>query len=246
MTPSDDPVRTVEQDADGFPLWRLAGPRGTVTYRVNGNVLQAEQWDGITATAGPNITDLAHEYASCGDDGSSRLWDLLRLRYDAIPAQPPYDSRVDTLQHSLRVGELIIEQVGRMLGRATKHDLSKTEPPERDAFDRATPQLRTLTFGSAEYKASLADLGEALHHHYKINSHHPEHHRDGVAGMTLVDVVEMLADWKAATERHDNGDLAASLLINQERFGMSDELTAILRNTAVQLGWIAPAGEGQP
>ena len=44
----------------------------------------------------------------------------------------------------------------------------------------------------------------------------------GVNDMTLVDLVEMLADWKAATERHDDGDLAKSLEIQRERFGLSD------------------------
>jgi hypothetical protein len=31
-------------------------------------------------------------------------------------------------------------------------------------------------------------------------------------------LIEMLADWKAATERHHDGDLAKSLEIHRERF----------------------------
>lgn len=60
----------------------------------------------------------------------------------------------------------------------------------------------------------------------------------GVRGMSLLDVVEMLADWKAATERHADGSLAKSIEINQKRFGYSDDLRAILTNTAKSLGWI--------
>jgi hypothetical protein len=56
--------------------------------------------------------------------------------------------------------------------------------------------------------------------------------------MTLVDLIEMLADWKAATERHDDGDLARSLDIQRDRFGLSDQLADILRNTAHHFGWI--------
>jgi hypothetical protein len=56
--------------------------------------------------------------------------------------------------------------------------------------------------------------------------------------MTLVDLIEMLADWKAATERHDDGDLAKSLEVQRERFRLSDQLVAILRNTAEQFGWV--------
>jgi hypothetical protein len=53
----------------------------------------------------------------------------------------------------------------------------------------------------------------------------------GIRGMSLVDLTEMLCDWKAATLRHDDGDIRRSIEINQERFGYSDELKQILINT---------------
>jgi len=81
-------------------------------------------------------------------------------------------------------------------------------------------------------------MGEGLTHHYEANRHHPGHFDDGVNGMTLVDVIEMLADWKAATERHADGDLAKSLEIQRERFSLCDQLGAILRNTAEHFGWL--------
>jgi hypothetical protein len=49
--------------------------------------------------------------------------------------------------------------------------------------------------------------------------------------MTLIDLCEMIADWKAATLRHANGDIAKSLEINQKRFKYTDELKQILLNT---------------
>ena len=33
------------------------------------------------------------------------------------------------------------------------------------------------------------------------NRHHPEYYEDGIAGMTLVDLEEMLSDWEAASHR---------------------------------------------
>jgi hypothetical protein len=51
----------------------------------------------------------------------------------------------------------------------------------------------------------------------------------------------MLADWKAATERHANGDLLRSLQIQRERFGISEQLLQVLHNTAVHFGWIDQA-----
>lgn len=154
-----------------------------------------------------------------------------------------YDSRPDTLAHSQRVGELLVELVKELLDRSTCHDRSKTEPPEVAVFDEYTPLLKTSVYGSDEYKAQLAAMSGGLDHHYAVNRHHPEHFADGVAGMTLVDVAEMLADWKAATERSDTGDLARSLDIQRERFGLSDDLLSILRNTAGHFGWLPSSAE---
>ena len=149
-----------------------------------------------------------------------------------------YDSRPDTFMHIRRVGELLTQVVKELLDRVASHDRSKTLPPEVEVFDEFTPKLRTSTYGSEEYKGFLRSMGEGLQHHYAANRHHPEHFPDGVNGMTLIDVVEMLADWKAATERHDDGGLSKSLEIQRERFGLSDQLVSILRNTATELGWL--------
>jgi hypothetical protein len=110
--------------------------------------------------------------------------------------------------------------------------------PELAVFDEYTPKLAKSTYGSDEYKEFLVGMGAGLKHHYASNRHHPEHFDNGVSGMTLVDVVEMLVDWKAATERHKNGDLATSLEIQRKRFELSDQLYEILVNTAVAFGWI--------
>lgn len=149
-----------------------------------------------------------------------------------------YDSRPDTFLHSQRVAELMVQVVKAALDRTYCHDRSKTEPPEVDVFDEMTPKLAGSTYGSDEYKGFLSHMKVGLDHHYAANRHHPEHFDGGVNGMTLVDLVEMLADWKAATERHDNGSLTRSLPIQQDRFGMSDQLTAILTNTAREFGWL--------
>lgn len=148
------------------------------------------------------------------------------------------DSTADTLRHSLRVGELMAQMMHELLDRSYEHDLSKTRDPEKAAFDAGTQRLRGTTYGSPEYQAGLAALGPALAHHYAANRHHPEHHEQGVAGMTLMDVVEMLADWKAATERHDDGSLARSLPIQRERFGLEPQVYDLLVNTAQHLGWL--------
>jgi len=149
----------------------------------------------------------------------------------------PYDSTVDTNDHIARVQQLLRQFAGILEERAIVHDRSKLVSPEKEVFDVVTPKLKALTYGSEEYKASLAEMGEALNHHYLVNSHHPQHYPNGIDGMNLFDLVEMFLDWKAATERHADGNIWTSIETNKDRFGISDQLAGILRNTAVGLRW---------
>jgi len=112
--------------------------------------------------------------------------------------------------------------------RAKNHDYSKLEPEEKYVFDEYTPKLKTLAFGSDEYKASLAAMGEGLKHHYTANRHHPEHFDNGVNGMTLYDLVEMFCDWLAAAEaKHTPIDIDYLA----KRFNLAPQLIDILLNT---------------
>jgi hypothetical protein len=56
--------------------------------------------------------------------------------------------------------------------------------------------------------------------------------------MDLIDIIEMLADWKAATERNADGSLAKSIVGNAKRFGYTPEFGRLLARTAVNLGWL--------
>lgn len=154
------------------------------------------------------------------------------------------DSRLANLQHSRRVDELLLQVITDIQSRVTQHDLSKLEAPEKEIFDEYTPKLKDSTYGSEEYFGFLQEMQVALDHHYANNRHHPEHFVHGVYDMTLVDLVEMLCDWKAATERHDTGDLEQSFVIQKERFNLSHQLVSILRNTAIELSWIREQENG--
>jgi hypothetical protein len=165
-----------------------------------------------------------------------------------------YDSREDTEKHIQRVQDLIFQVRQNLHYRGSVHDQSKLHEPEKDMFDHATEQLRGLTYGSEEYRASLKHLGPALAHHYAHNTHHPEHYalsetlddgtrkwytEDGeaLARMSLFDVIEMLVDWKAASERHENGNIYTSIDYNVKRFGIAPQLAEVLRHTAKEMGW---------
>ncbi len=143
-----------------------------------------------------------------------------------------YDSRPDTYRHIQQVQALLFNCIAELMRRAEMHDQSKLTDPEVALFDEYTPSLAECTYGSDEYKQMLAGLKPALDHHYAKNRHHPEHFDErGIRGMNLIDVLEMLCDWKAATLRHHDGDIRKSIEINQKRFGFSDELRYILLNT---------------
>lgn len=165
-----------------------------------------------------------------------------------------YDSRPDTRAHIATVHKYVTRAAKSLLQRGLVHDASKLESPEVDAFDVYTPKLAEMEYGSEEYEACRAAMGTALEHHYAANSHHPEHYEDGISGMSLLDLLEMICDWKAASERMRpsapsspgrpsapkySADFLAGIALNQERFGYSDELRAILENTARELGFVA-------
>jgi hypothetical protein len=148
-----------------------------------------------------------------------------------------YDSKADTLQHIKRVNELLGEAAITLIRRGNVHDNSKLEEPEKAEFDRLTPLLKNMVYGSEEYKKSLNELDSALQHHYSNNTHHPQHYENGVNGFDLFDLMEMFFDWKAATERTKDGDIYRSIEQNKTRFGVSDQICNIFKNTAKRLNW---------
>lgn len=142
-----------------------------------------------------------------------------------------YDSKKDTIEHMYNVSYFIDDMVEALIDRWRCHDESKLLPPEKPIFDEYTPKLSSVEYGSDEYKQYLKEMQVALDHHYKNNRHHPEHFENGIKGMTLIDLCEMLCDWKAATLRRKDGDILKSIEMNQKRFGYSDELKQIFINT---------------
>lgn len=148
-----------------------------------------------------------------------------------------YDSTQDTKVHVNIVQNRMEEVIKELTFRMRYHDASKLHEPEKSMYDEFAPKLKDTTYGSDEYKGYLKEMGVALQHHYENNSHHPEHYPNGVNGMSLIDLIEMLADWKAAGMRHSDGDITKSLEINKGRFGVSDQLFEILQNTVKELGW---------
>lgn len=139
-----------------------------------------------------------------------------------------YDCTVDVLTHKQMVEYWMRNFWRELQARSSVHDNSKLQEPEKSIFDLYTWRLKNTIFGSPEYQAQLVGMGEGLKHHYANNSHHPEHFENGIAGMSLPDLVEMFCDWQAAAERHGK---PIDLDYLTHRFKIEPQLAQIILNT---------------
>lgn len=145
--------------------------------------------------------------------------------------------------HIRRVGEFLVKIANDLSLRAVNHDASKWSEEEFPYIEILVPKMAGVVYGSPEYKAALKEVKPATEHHNKVNSHHPEFYKDGINGMSLLDLMELLCDWKAAGERNVNGNIAQSLEHNKSRFGIEPQLLRILENTCREQGWMPPKVE---
>jgi len=139
--------------------------------------------------------------------------------------------RKETKDHINNVQKFISNITTELTHRGELHDKSKLEEPEFTTFLTYTEKLKGSTYGSDEYKQFLKEMKPALDHHYANNRHHPEHFKNGVDDMNLIDLIELICDWKAATLRHDDGDIKKSIKLNEKRFNLSPQLVKILENS---------------
>lgn len=166
----------------------------------------------------------------------------------------------DTQDHIRKVRDWMRKAAFNLEDRTHAHDDSKLEEPEMSAFMRMMREnpLSGLEYGGPEYMAALEANPDAILHHWHANDHHPEYWlthtpahasasaiendrvKNGacISAMSLLSLLEMLCDWKAATERMKDGSLEQSFRVNAERFGIDGQLLAILHNTAIELGMV--------
>ena|SRR5687768_18534133 len=149
------------------------------------------------------------------------------------------ESNAATRKHIVRVQQLITDTMVNLLARAGTHDASKLQEPEASGYAALSARLEDIIYGSEEYKQALMEAKHVIDHHYAHNTHHPEHWQKGIDDMSLLDILEMLCDWKAAGERTKHGgSIEHSITYNSTHFQISPQLTAILFNTARELKWM--------
>lgn len=137
----------------------------------------------------------------------------------------------ETIKHKNKVKDYLLLVSKILEKRGREHDNSKLENSENEIFAVYTNKLKTCSYGSEEYKQYLLEMKPALNHHYQNNRHHPEHFANGIKDMNLIDIIEMLFDWLAASKRHDSGNIMKSIDLNMERFNYDENLSQIFKNT---------------
>lgn len=141
-----------------------------------------------------------------------------------------------SLAHIGMVRFYLTQSIANLQHRLLHHDDSKLVEPERSAYEGLDEAIVGIPFGTDEYRQAIrSHLGPALQHHYAHNRHHPDHYPNGVNGMTLFDLMEMLCDLRAACDEKDKQwiDLEA----NRQMHKMSDDVYGILANTIKEMGW---------
>lgn len=152
-----------------------------------------------------------------------------------------YDSRPRSRAHIETVQQLLMGDFQKeMMRRAGEHDLSKLvngiERDKLDELEKVIAEKGPAKFGTPEYeRRSKEILAPMIEAHYAKNDHHPEHYKNGIAGMSLPALVEMFFDWVAANKDRDDGapmQLTASI----EKHKITAQLGQILKNTADLFG----------
>lgn len=141
-----------------------------------------------------------------------------------------YDSKKDTNAHIKLIRENMRVIVDELRERAAHHDESKLKEPEKSCYDKYIPELKKTKYGTKEYYAVKDEMGAGLKHHFKENRHHPEHWKNGVNDMTLVDVMEMFVDWYSASQLSES-KFPEGLESNTKTHKLSPQLKGIILNT---------------
>lgn len=143
----------------------------------------------------------------------------------------------EIVQHREDVRRNVNWFIGHLQVRATTHDGSKNHPEELIPLAKLKKTVDAegkAEYGTPEYEERKATLASMLKHHYAHNRHHPEHFPGGVRDMTLVDLVEMFCDWKAAGEAR-NPDGRANFTAASEKYDLPPMLRQVFANTLKEM-----------
>jgi hypothetical protein len=124
--------------------------------------------------------------------------------------------------HKAWVTFYIFSIIARLFKRAFLHDMSKLYIDEIRGFSQFVDNYGSCNYDSPQYNERKKLLADTLALHYQRNSHHPEHYGD-IRMMNIIDVVEMVCDWKAAVH-YNHGSVKASLQAQKARYKLEGQM----------------------
>ena len=142
-----------------------------------------------------------------------------------------FDFLTDTLIHISEVQEELEKFCHELKVRGIKHDRSKLQEPEFSIFVSTREQFKKANYGTPEYAAVAEIASSAVDHHYKNNRHHTKYHPDGVYSMNLIDIIELICDWKVASRRSPDKTFEDSLEECFKRYNIVGQLKKVVLNT---------------
>ena len=114
----------------------------------------------------------------------------------------------------IRYVQLAIDEVSHELDRrGMAHDLSKMLDDEFAGFSRINAAARINKFGSPAYSEAMQREQRTIDLHFSRNRHHAEFYAEhpdalvnnrGAEGMTFLDIIEMVCDWRGAQQGYDD------------------------------------------
>lgn len=151
------------------------------------------------------------------------------------------------IRHRDFVRKNIHQLVSKLEQRAIVHDVSKFQQDEFDGFVEADEAQLYKEYGSSDYHKKLKEnKGIALH--LSRNTHHPEYYistedtsgftgfpkSNGIDKMSFLDIVEMVIDWKSASETYGN-NFMDSIDYSITRFNCDEKQEWLIRLIAKDL-----------
>lgn len=137
------------------------------------------------------------------------------------------------LKHKESVKNRLLFLIAELKKRADVHDDSKLRSPEVNYLIEMDKEGK-VKYGSDAYFEKMKRWECFFNHHYKENTHHPDHYQLGVDDMNIADLCEYMIDVVSYFEDLHVADAINTIDAQQERFGLSDQLANVLKNTLVK------------
>ncbi|MGL4589831.1 MAG: DUF5662 family protein [Mycoplasmatales bacterium] len=135
-------------------------------------------------------------------------------------------------EHRKRVEKALTEIQHDIEARKQNHDLDKIENPEiYEVYNEHFPILKTIPFGTKEYKQYEADYFSNAHYLHVQNRHHFYDHRNTTTKPNLLDILEALVDIRESIKQYDEYNTESAIEVLKRKKIDQLSLAEVVENT---------------